>query len=214
VEYLYGDHKHKDRKIKELRKSFDKEILPFHPKINSNIHVSTSFSERNNKLLVTKNMNIMKQKESGSVSKYNPLEREEIMKKVVERLYCPKEIEKVMNKQTSTKYDYKADLRSKTHKLDREIRVSKMSTVGTLSQYNYPANKISNASNHFTKASLQSYNVTNEEVTDERETLVNTENENEDRIVKTESYAQRKNNEMSVKNSSAFIRENYQVESY
>jgi len=142
-------------------------------------------------------------------------EKKEIVKKVVARLYSPEKIkEKMKKKDNNLKYDYDADLRCNIHRLDREIRISKMSTAGTVTTHQ---NRLSNVSKWHTKGSysLQSYNMTTEERnTDEAETIVTTEHETEveDRCVTAEQRNHRNKHDISSKNSgNTYITENYQI---
>jgi len=113
----------------------------------------------------------------------------EIVRKSVERLYSKQEMEKKKEKKDlELRYDYTADLRAGVHKLDRAIRISMMSTVRTTKNSSLKVKGM-----HTASYSLQSY---------DGDTLVSTEGEHEDRLLKTD--ANQRPSEMNMVN-------NYQV---
>ncbi len=112
-------------------------------------------------------------------------EKREIIRKSVERLYSRTEAsqEEENHMDTEENHNYDSQLRPELHKFNKEIRLSKKTTVGTNS---VRRGKSSTVSNHckFQKVSnsLQSYHFTEDCNTEEAETLVT--NENEDRYIR------------------------------
>jgi len=104
------------------------------------------------------------------------------------------------------KYDYDDDLRKKTHQLDKEFRISKVSTVGTNSIHQNKQSISSSRFKRYKNSSLQSYVPTNE---NNNETVTSEGGETEDRLMRTTEYV-RKNNKY---NSDTFIQENFKVKS-
>ena len=164
--------------------------MTFQPKINNNhnISISSTFTERNNRLLLLRNhfnTKSLEKPEASILSIEEKQDKELIIKRAIERLYPQKG--GLNNKKKNELYNFDNDLRPHVHKLDRDIRISKMSTGNSLSVKNHIS---SNLSHPFKlqqdSNSLQSYNLTEECNTEEAETVFTTENE--DRYVRKENF--------------------------
>jgi len=190
IDFLQGDSKSRIRRRDELRKSVDKETLAFKPHINRNYFVSSTFDERNNKMLMSKyNALILSQEGNTSADeKYTCLDEKktkEIIKSVTERLYNCEEVKEKKNRVDllSMKFDYDADLRKKTHQLDRDLRISKVSTARSNSVNHNKSNSTSRIKKNKI-SSLQSYVPTSE--AENLETIAS--EETEDRIMRSSVY--------------------------
>jgi hypothetical protein len=102
TEDLYLDHKKKNEKLHQLKRSVDNERgITFKPKVTAskNIAVTSSFEERNSRVLEYKRLlhQLGSSPQSYSNKKYSQEEIIENNKRVVERLYH-KDLEKVLSK--------------------------------------------------------------------------------------------------------------------
>ena len=74
-----------------------KETLTFQPKINNHIPVSSTFEERNNRLILLRHHYQFKSVNSKKLSLEEKQEKEQIIQSAIKRLYLPKRINESKN---------------------------------------------------------------------------------------------------------------------